>query len=1304
MKILRSVLYVILAASCPYLLHAQTDHRQMTVIAHSTGSSHNILSKVNDIYRDEFGIVWIGLDDGLLMFDGYRCDYLNQRIHGLNSRCISSLCGDKAGHLFFLFKNTLAIYSYQTESFDYDEQTEISAAGYFDGFYISTQKQIFRYSEDLSDREVLFSLDEEARDCIIGFSIDNHGILFILTDRGRILRVDRHNRITTYSFGCAQRIVSDDRGYTWICSDTDGLLQIAPDGTSHPFRFDSGTENTNHVTDICWISGDKYLVSSYAGLFALDVVTGDSIRVCLETDSGYHADTPVVRLYRDGDFIFIGTLSQGLLYSSEIILDIQGKNYLTIIRSHDTPFVNSMAVDPSGLLWLATVQGLKVLPAGAEERKAAQWQDRIDRDERLKQPASKLWLDKEGKTCWTAYSSGVARLDIPGNSSSWTSFKGGHGPVHACKEGPSGGFLVNDGKGLYAFDSHGYPGEEITQGAIGDFCADATGHVWISRAQSVQYSDNFQSGDIQKWEFDQIPGMSPRHDVTRIVITADSTVWLGTNGSGLFRYNPSKGDFTKFGFQEGLIDEHINDIALNPNQQSLYVATDRGMSILNLHDGDVVNLNNYHGITLTGVNALCMETDSTLYAFAANRILHINSNRVPETAIKDKILIRDYYINEKRLRPESNPSLKRSSLYHDPFVLNWRTKSVMFRLYNENLFNSGSLEFQYKLEGQDEDYIEAKNLYLRFPHLTPGSYTLLVKTDAGKNEEPFISSVSFRIEPPFWQTRWFKVLVLLFLLGLIAFIFHSYWKNLRLRSALKIEQNNTEQEKIFSQMKSEFTTNITHEFRTPLTLINNYLESILMEDNLSRTTRNNLDGIYRNSEKLNGMIDEILNMNRDDYSFLIPDMSPCNLSELLHNAYSQYDDLAARRKLDYVLTNAPSNIYIKASYEHLERAVSSLLSNAFKYTRSLIHLSFKEDDTHYCISVKDNGCGIREESIPHVFERFWTEDNNSNLGGVRGFGIGLTYAKSIVEVHGGQLTVSSIPGEETLFTIRFNKEDIACPPSLEASAPEEGSEAGNDPSTLEISGRHQILIVENNQEMMSLLFRLFSPRFKVIKADNSTEGLALARQRVPDIIISDLIMPQMNGSQLCREIKRDPVTCHIPVIILSSISTNDNILQTLADGAADFIAKPFKAEVLLSKVVNILQYKEMLHDRYQHDATRNEDMLTDAPLDSDLMKRIVGTVEENLFNPDFDIDAFAQTLCMSRPVLFRKIKALTGMTPNNLILSVRLKRAAAEIKENPGLSIASVASKYGFCSTSYFIKCFKKQFSETPLSYSRKAT
>ena len=1305
MRILRSLLCIIFALSILCDLSARDTWRQMTVFARSTGSSHTgtsspkILSKVNDIYRDEFGIVWIALDDGLIMFDGYRIDLLTHRIHGLNSRSISSISGDKAGHLFFRFKNTLAIYSYETESFEYDYQLDVNAAGYFGALYVSSGKQILKYSEELTDRNVIFSLDDEARDCITDFCVDNREFLFILTDGGRVLRVDRHDNITSYPFRCARRVVADGIGNTWVCSDTDGLLRISPDGSAQPFRIDSDTDNTNHVTDICRITGNIYLISTFNGLFTLDTDTREYCRVCLDTDSGYISDSPILRLYRDGDFVFMGSLSQGVIYSSEIILDIQGNNYLTILGGAETPYVQSMALDRDGLLWLATIQGLKVLPAGADERKAAEWQERIDRDARLCQPVSRLWLDEGKQTCWAAYASGIARMDIPKRTVSWTFFRNGSGTVSACKPGLPGHYLVDDGRGLYEYDSTGNPEKEIVPGAVGDFCADASGHIWISRAQSVQYSDDFQSGDTKKWEIDRIPGMSANHDVTKIVITADSTVWLGTNGFGLYRYDPSKDGFKKYGYQEGLRDEHINDIAYNPRLNRLFVGTDMGLTMLNLDDDKVINLDRYHGFSLSCINSLCLDTDSTLYAYAANRIIHINSDKAPEATMKDKILVRDYYVNEARLRPEHNPSLKRSSLYHDPFSLSWRTKSIMFRLYNENLFDDGSLVYQYKLEGLEENFIETKNRYIRYPRLDPGSYTFYVKTDYGKDEEPFITSVQFRIETPFWKTLWFKGLVFLLILGLIAYIFHSYRKFLRLRSELKIEQNNIEQEKLFSQMKSEFTENITHEFRTPLTLINHYLESILMEDGLSRGTRDNLAGIYRNSEKLNGMIDEIMNMSREDYSSLLQDMSPCNLNELLGNAYAQYEDLAARRKIDFTLANAPANIYIKANYKHLEQAVSNLLSNAFKYTRSLIRLSFKEDDGHYYITVKDNGSGIREESIPHVFERFWTEDNNINLGGARGFGIGLTYAQKIVEVHGGEISVSSIPGEETLFTIRFNKADIDCPPSPDSASGEEEFEQEDVGTVNRIAGKHRVLIVEGNREMMNMLFRLFSPQFAVLKAYSGTEGLEMTRKYLPDIIICDLVTPRMNGSQLCREIKADPSVCHIPVIILSSVSTNENVLQTLSDGAADFVAKPFKPEVLLSKAVNILHYKEQLHEKYQHDASQNEEILTEDPSDAAFLKKVVAIVEDNLFNQDFDIHSFADTLCVSRPVLFRKIKALTGMTPNNLILSVKLKKAAAEMKNNPELSVASVASKYGFCSTSYFIKCFKKQFSETPLAY-----
>lgn len=1301
MKKLLVLLSAVIPMMVPVLAKAQEYIGEKTVTAYTTGSAQDPHSKVNDIFRDEFGIIWIATDDGLEMFDGWRCDRLGRyEQHGLVSRNVSSVCGDKKGHLFFRFKDTISTYDYETEAFNTEEGFEITSASYFGVLYVTTRKQVIRYSEDRKDRHVVFSIDEETQDEISGLCINSDGDLFLTTGKGKIIKVGKDKRASSLATGCPRRIVADDRGNVWVCSMTDGLLRITSEGETEHFNLKAEDGDANNVTDICQLAGEEYLVSTYAGLFSLDTGTGNFRKINLDTNSGIYSGTPILRLYKDGEYVFMGTESSGIIFSSEITDDLLGKSTASFISGSDTPTVNAMAIDGAGRLWLATVKGLRVLPAGTDIRAASELQRIIDGESRLKCTISNVWTDAEGMTCWASTPSGIARISIPGKSIRWISLKDTGGPAGKCAPLLPDRFIISTGSGVRTYDTNGNMLEKLVNGAVRDFFMDSEGMLWISRLKSIQCSEDFHTGDIKIWDYDKIPEMSSKYEVTRILAGGDGTIWMGTNGCGVFSLASDGSGFKKYGYGKGLEDEHINDLAQSPDNKNLYIATDAGLSILDINSGKITNHDKNHGVGIPGAMSLCVGTDSSLYIAAHNGIIKMDCRKEVSRATKNHIKIKDCYINGTRLRPGEGSPLKRSALYNDSFSADWKTKSIKFRLANDNLAQDSprNYQYQYMLEGLDDDFIISRNTTIDFNNLSPGYYKLIVKTPADSDEEPFISTVSFRIEPPFWKKAWFKTLVLLCIIFLLWQIVSSYRKYLEMRSALKLEQNNAAQEKAYADMKSEFTENITHEFRTPLTLINNYLESLMVENGLSRTAKENISGIYRNSEKLNKMIEEILYMNQENFDHLKPTMYPCDISEILSDAYSQYEDLAARRKLDFIITNAPGNTFIKASYDHLERAISNLLSNAFKYTRNTIILSFKEENGDYLISVKDNGCGIREESIPHIFERFWTEKNNVNDGGDHGFGIGLSYVKSIVEVHGGELTVSSIPGEETKFTMKFKKEDIACSPSLDLARSEEASNesenSGND-----VTEKHLVLIVEDNKELMSLLARAFATKYEVIKAFSCSEGLSLARQRVPDIIISELIIPGMGGDELTRLIKNDPMICHIPVLLLSSLRSNETILQNLKDGAEDVIVKPFKSEVLLAKAANILNYRKMIHDRYQHDVSQDESMLMENDTDSSLIKKIVSIVEENLFNQRFDIEAFAKELCVSRPVLYRKIKAMTGMTPNNFIISIKLKKAAAELKKDPDFSVAAAATKYGFCSTSYFIKCFKKQFSETPLTY-----
>ena len=533
---------------------------------------------------------------------------------------------------------------------------------------------------------------------------------------------------------------------------------------------------------------------------------------------------------------------------------------------------------------------------------------------------------------------------------------------------------------------------------------------------------------------------------------------------------------------------------------------------------------------------------------------------------------------------------------------------------------------------------------------------------------------------------------------------------------MEFERKEKERIEELSQVKLRFFTNISHEFRTPLTLILGQIE-VLMQMDLGTTIYNRILRIYKNAWHMRNLISELLDFRKQEQGYLKLKVEEQNLVTFTRQIYMCFYEYAQKKEITYRFDNVEETISVWFDSKQLQKVIFNLLSNAFKYTpnKGSIRVEVRMLASQAIVSVCDTGVGIPEEHISKIFERFYQTDNSSSF--TLGTGIGLALAKGIMNMHHGKIDVESTVGKGTKFTLslplgnrHFSDEEMATVESRESVIISEAvpmlpfeqimdveEEKTKVQENIKEEDKPIILLVDDNEELLSMLEDLFLPIYKVYIAHDGREGLEMARQIQPDLIISDVMMPEMSGKELCYKIKTNVELSHISVVLLTAQTSVEYVVEGLMFGADDYVTKPFNVKVLIARCNNLIKNKKRLIAHYAG-KTITESPVAEAinERDKELLAKCVNIIKENFENPAFDVTALASELCVGRSKLYMQFKQMTGLTPNEFILKIKLDEAMSLLKNHPELNISEISIRLGFSSPRYFSKSFKAFFGVAP--------
>ena len=1306
---------------------------------------------VVSIAQDKQGFLWFATEEGLNKFDGTRFitylkneDLTRQGITGNELNCLLDDPQDsilwigtqRAGlNAYDYVNNTFLCYRHDDEnpeSLITDDVTKIVAAT--DGnLWITTYWRGVDYFDKKAGKFIHYNTQT-----VPGLASDNiwsvvdggdgklymghvhHGfsVLSLKDKKVKNFMYDPEDPVSLPGNGVTC-IYKDLSGNIWLGTDR-GLALFNPEAENfiHFHHSEDGVPHT--VFDIRQFDGNKlWIAMEFGGIAILDLtqrmfLSPDQVRFqyIKEGDDEYSLSNSTVRCLFQDSFknVWAGMWGGGINFLSHESSYFNVYSYSPIQHSGSSlnnKTASSVCVARDGKLWIGTDGGgINVFDKG--KRVAVYKEETGDLTDNSIQAAL---CDSEGNLWFGSFMGGVDFYDVKKKSF--------HQIFPKDKTGEDVRALYEDAEYVWIGTSNGIYKVRLHDKGIADhytvennlvrcISKDNLNRLWIGTFGGGLgvFDEHFQCVKLFN-----VTSLFPSNTINTVYMDSQNRMWIGT-GEGLVCFPSSQSwDYKVYRSEEGLSNVHIRAIT-EDNHGNIWVSTNKGISCL-LKDKEVFyNYDHWDNVPMGNFmsGSVAEAKDGTLYFGSINGLCRFNPDQVLEKRESPAAIItemrifgplRDTDSNEKVMALEGQSEVRLSYMQNN--------FSVTFNIQNYAL--ADQVEYAYMLKGLENSwYTVTDPNNVTFRNIPPGNYCFQVKTRI-RNQEwaDEIASLDIRIDPPVWLTWWAKLFYILSGVSVLYFILHAYKKKLDMESLYELEKKNHEQEQELNNERLRFYTNITHELRTPLTLILGPLEDMQKSNSLSGKDSQKISVIHQSAIRLLNLINQILELRKTETQNKKLCVSRDNLAALVHEIGLKYKELNRKPEIDFCLEIEQEDMSLFFDKEVVTIILDNLISNAIKYTEKGtitlgLHQVVRNNIHHTEISVSDTGFGIAPDALPHIFDRYYQEGSEHQASGT---GIGLALVKNLVVLHEGEIRVESSLNVGSTFYVSLLT-DNTYPHVLHADSTEKTSDEKDEKEeNIEPvhSGKRILLIVEDNRDICDYIVESFSDDFEVRIAANGEQGLEQALGCIPDIIVSDIMMPVMNGIVMCRKLKEDLRTSHIPIILLTAKDSLQDKEEGYQVGADSYLTKPFSATLLHSRIHNLLESRKLLAERFNTNpilidkrAAVTESM---NKLDNEFLEKINKLIEDRLSSEKIDIGYLSDAMCMSNSTLYRKMKALTGLSTNEYIRKIKMQYAERLLLEGK-YNISEVAFKVGINSTVYFRQCFKDEFGMAPSDYLKK--
>ncbi len=1362
-----------------FTIHCSAQSRQFQHLTSNEGISQ---SEVYSFLEDSHGFIWFGTVDGLNRYDGYQVTTFHTDKNNLNSitnNTIRCLAEDELGRIWIGTDDGLSVYDEELEEIHQihlksytDTRLSINAALVDNGkLYIGTSKGLLMLDVEPTDlieiEESVYNInipnDRADRD-VVACKQSLSGDVWVTTSKNVYqLSYAQENRAPELDLILEledilpdlRDIEEDGFGNLWVVSHDNGFMRYHP-RTEKLKHFTTESVNNDQISNkiSCvtidqlghlWIgTHDKGLLYLDKDLLNTESPKFQRIKHDPHNDRSLNSNL-IYSLYVSKDnLLWIGTIGSGINIYDPNRKPFQYYNLenATLQSLQGTNFVRAVYADLDDNIWIGTHNnGLFILNRGQ--------QDKITKVGFGSEPVFHINDAGKGNSLVCA-GSGIHLVKRTNRSLQIVSTKL-IGPSFYTTAVEDGIFWVATLYGLkkcrvsnneiiieQEITTNTNPSVSLDNCRVLYFSKD-TGELFIGTEGGgltvVHLDDNQNPIHSNVYTKADAADSLSNNYIRSIIKSSSADIWIGTyEGLNKMNINPNTGkaSFKSYTKNEGLPNNTIQSI-VEDQQKNLWIGTNQGLckfnpetevfTLFSVNDGIQSNEFSEHAIFKKSDNEIIIGGINGINLFYPQQIA--SHENTPNTTLTD------FYLFNKRIRAKQKTAdsdhtpLRKSISLSDSIMLKPSQNSFGFE-FSAMVFNSPEkIRYAYMLDGFDIDWnvTDANNRKANYTNLAYGDYVFKVKATNNDGEwEKTPKHIFVSIQTPFYYTP--LALVLYALLAFLAFIFFANYSVLRATTKEKILLDNFHNKRLreLEELRTRFFINVSHDLRTPLTLISSPLDVIQKDSALPPELKGTLNLVQRNVKKLKDMTEQLLDLSKAETGSLVPKLKNVDIVSFVQSEALLFEQAFKNKNIDLLISSDEESYLFSFDPDMISKVVFNMLSNALKHTQEgsvSIHISkvLKSPVKHKVsypyesfikIKIEDSGLGIAETDVALIFDRFYQGKDQSK----KGYGIGLSHCKDLIEAHNGCVDVTSSIGKGSVFnvylpyaTLPIGSTETSIP-NIKNGVTESTSEMIVDPVTPGLSLESHsktILLVEDNEDLRQFLSKELSRQYTVLEAMDGLQGLELAKTHFPDLIVSDVMMPKMDGMEFCKEIKTELKTSHIPVILLTAKVDKESKYKGLEIGADDYISKPFEIDYLFLRIKNLLGNRERLQKMFQTSLHFEPSIIAVNSIDEEFLATLLSKIENGIPDANFSIQNLEQELGMSHSSFYNKIKSLTGQSAKELVFTMRMKRAKQILEDTINIRVSEVAYMVGFTDPKYFSKRFKEHFGDTPSGFTKKS-
>lgn len=1097
----------------------------------------------------------------------------------------------------------------------------------------------------------------------IGHDGKNH--IYYVADR-KLIYLNGDRTLIIAELGDVARFIHSARSKMYIGTNDSGLFIY--DLSTQKLTQSNARFHKCHLTAVAnGNEGELLIGTDGAGCYVYDMTNDRIIESYSESMGSMPVGNAVMDVLLDRDSnIWVATFNGALS-----MIHHDNSRFSALMANNRIPgFGNSFLQSKNGVLWIASDNGVLMYNPELSE-----WKHYL-KDRPEKSIIVSLAEDSGGNIWAAGFGSGIYRISNEGTISHFTT------KLPLC-----GRVLDSDYVAVVIIDGDNLWAGSYSDGKLMRFnLKDKSSDVYdVPDVHSLTVMDSYTVICGQSVQFTVLNPLTKdtiviknNVSITDIKSISDK-VWLATAGNGLMTYDPvcHKSSVISL-FNDNDEFKYIMALCHSPVDSCVYFTTYKQLYKYSYINDTVIGIGELMGLPPATYNERAIELmqSGNLLLGASNGVTDVDINMELLACSKPHIYFTEFKVAYNVISPDDNSSILSGSLNTTDIIRlshNHNSFSIAFSMVDYGA--SRLTKLQYMLKGFDKEWIDATDYDANYTNVPSGRYIFKLRL-CDKNTGAVISErcLEISIAKPIWAT-WWMIIIYTVLFGFIVFLGVKLLKG-------KLRQR-------YSDEKMKLFTEMAHELRTPVALIKAPLMELADNKDLTDEDKATLGIAIRNTDRLHELTTQLMDFQKLDAKAMILNLSTVNLLDFFAQRISPWEYRAKRKGLVFCTDiNSLRNVFTSIDCPKMDAIISNILSNAVKYTSSgTIEVDAKIDDGYYSITIKDTGIGIPANEQRQLFKQFFRA-KNARMSNESGSGIGLMLTHRLIELHGGSISISSKENAGTLVKLKFPivNGDVDCCENMDCISP-----ALNDQT---------ILVVDDNSDMREILRKTLESNYNVIVAKDGNEAMVMAVNEMPDIIVSDLMMPGLTGEELCRKLKNDMATSHIPFILLTAVSDRETKANAFDCGADDYMTKPFDNKELKARIRIHLRHSNKLKESLQSPDGSTEDADFINPLDKEFMDKLTAIINLNIENSDYSVMSLSSDMAMSRSSLYNKLKAIAGQSPNDFIRLQRLKRAADLLKQRR-YTIMEIAIMTGFSDTKYFATIFKKQFGVTPSSYAK---